>query len=265
LETENTTLRVRHKWTNDELALLKKLWESDMPSQEIAETFGVSYFTIKKVASKHGFRRPIHWKPQEIEILKKYYSKLPRDELQRLLPKRSWISILAKAEGLGLTRSLLTNLKPTDFSFLTDAEKGYIAGIIDGEGTISLEKRKFSNVKIHPVISISNCSLELLYHIQKIIKCGTVRLAKKANQKTRPEYKLSINRISQIEGLLRVITPYLMLKRKQAEIVLEFISRLRKKGLRNYKLSKYEMALLKEIRMLNQRGNPPAENPLLEP
>jgi len=40
---------------------------------------------------------------------------------------------------------------------------------------------------------------------------------------------------------------------------------LKKLWERNYKLSKYEMALLKEIRMLNQRGNPPAENPLLEP
>jgi hypothetical protein len=258
-------MRVRHKWTNDELALLKKLWESDTPSQKIAEAFGVRYSTVKRVACKHGFRRPIYWKPQEIEILQKYYSKLPKDELQRLLPKRSWISILAKAEELGLTRSLLTNLKPIDFSFLTDNEKGYIAGIIDGEGTISLEKRKFSNVKIHPVISISNCSLELLNHIQKIIKCGTVRLAKKANQKARPEYKLSINRINQIEGLLSIITPYLILKRKQAEIVLEFICHLQMKRQRNYKLSKYEMTLFKEIRMLNQRGKSPIENPHLRP
>jgi len=258
---ESAKTHVRHRWSQEELALLKKLWESGAPSDEIAKIFGLKYSSIKKQAHKHGFKRPIRWSQEEIEILKKYYSTLPKNKLMQLLPKRSWVAIQSKAEKeLGLRKSLLANKEPVDFSFLSESEKGYIAGLIDGEGTITLEKRKFaSDIKVHPAVYISNTSLELLTHIREVLGVGTIRRGHRRKSRStgserKQDYKLGIHKIREVEGLLKTIKPYLVLKKRQAEVVLEFIQRLLSKTERNYKLSKDELALLAKIRMLNKRG-----------
>ncbi|MCE2394555.1 LAGLIDADG family homing endonuclease [Candidatus Poribacteria bacterium] len=51
---------------------------------------------------------------------------------------------------------------------MTDVEKAYLAGIIDGEGTVTLTRRR-KNQMPSPQISVSNTHLELLEYIQLLL------------------------------------------------------------------------------------------------
>jgi hypothetical protein len=59
---------------------------------------------------------------------------------------------------------------------LSESEAGYIAGIIDGEGTITLT-RTHRGENRRPVVSISSTELSLLLYIQSVIGAG--RIARK--------------------------------------------------------------------------------------
>ncbi len=69
---------------------------------------------------------------------------------------------------------------------LKTEEKAYIAGIIDGEGTITLAK-KHKNEMPSPEVSIANNNLELLNWIKAKVGCG--RIIKRFLQK--PHHNIS--------------------------------------------------------------------------
>ena len=63
---------------------------------------------------------------------------------------------------------------------MTSEEKAYIAGIIDGEGSIML--LKFHNNQYpSPCISISSTTIELLEWIKDVTKLGTIKNKKNYN------------------------------------------------------------------------------------
>lgn len=55
------------------------------------------------------------WNKEEIRILKKYYSNMPRDELIQLLPGRAWRNICRAAEKRGLHRKHYGTLRSEQF------------------------------------------------------------------------------------------------------------------------------------------------------
>ena len=79
---------------------------------------------------------------------------------------------------------------------MTELEKGYIAGIIDGEGSICLTK---SGKWRHPTIQISSTTYEMLEYVQSIIG-GTI--SKKSengvNCKQAYAYKIDYQRAIQV-------------------------------------------------------------------
>lgn len=108
---------------------------------------------------------------------------------------------------------------------LTDADLGYLAGIIDGEGHIGLVRRKRSWKRsperthyLRPVVQIGQAKRELLDHIARVVGEGSV-----AVHGQRGFYNLRF-----YPGTMRWLLPqllnHLVLKRRQAEIVLEFMS-----------------------------------------
>ena len=55
------------------------------------------------------------WNKEEIRILKKYYSNMPRDELIQLLPGRAWRNICRAAEKRGMHRKHYATLRSEQF------------------------------------------------------------------------------------------------------------------------------------------------------
>lgn len=110
---------------------------------------------------------------------------------------------------------------------LSEEEKAWLAGVIDGEGSIFLSKVIGANYRrgffYRPQLAVSNSNRSLLVRVAEIIGEGTVQLAKKelGYWKTRWMY-------AAVSGVLREILPqilpYLIIKRAQAETMLQFFS-----------------------------------------
>jgi LAGLIDADG-like domain len=101
-------------------------------------------------------------------------------------------------------------------------EAAYIAGIIDGEGSISLTKMHEHEHR-RPCISIASTDKELLIYIQSL-SGGTINNKKNYNpNKHKDSFTLNIKNKEAVISLLGFISPYLRVdkKRKRALWILK--------------------------------------------
>lgn len=113
---------------------------------------------------------------------------------------------------------------------VTEAELGWLAGIIDGEGYIGLQiewKTKRNEDRICPQIFISNCDEAIILRARDIMrKIGInpyIRATKANTRIRRDQYRLATKRYGVILRLLNILTPYLTGEKKErAELVREF-------------------------------------------
>jgi len=127
---------------------------------------------------------------------------------------------------------------------MTSEEKAYIAGIIDGEGSIMLLKFH-SNQFPAPCISISSTTLELLQWIKSKTNMGTISGKKNYNpEKHKNSYTYTIKYNEAIDLLIQ-IEPYLIIesKKKRSKLILDKYKDLTP---RNGRYSK-EMLIEKEL------------------
>ena len=112
---------------------------------------------------------------------------------------------------------------------LLETEKAYIAGLFDGEGCVSIIKDDRTGQGNHKspsyslILIISNNNKEVLEWLNK--KTGIGNLAKRKNQRLY-DWKLSRKGT---EIFLNKIYPYLIIKREQAELAIEFCNHMNEK------------------------------------
>lgn len=105
---------------------------------------------------------------------------------------------------------------------MLDTEKAYIAGIIDGEGSIMLI-RFHKNQQPAPCISIASTSLELLDWVKSKTGIGQIKSKKNYdNTKHQDSYTYTIKYDDAIK-LLEDITPFLVIpqKKNRAQLILD--------------------------------------------
>lgn len=104
---------------------------------------------------------------------------------------------------------------------MTEIEKSYIAGIIDGEGSIMLQK--FHNNQFPaPYVSIASTTLELLEWIQVAVGKGSIKATKNYNvDRHKNSYTYFLKYDAAIE-LLKSVYPYLVIysKKKRANLII---------------------------------------------
>lgn len=108
---------------------------------------------------------------------------------------------------------------------LDPTHAAYIAGVIEGDGHIGLVRRKNSWRKdgtsrgsyLRPIVQIGQAKPELLEHIMFLVGEGKI-----AHYKQRCFYNLRYFP-TVLRELLPQLLPFLFIKRRQAEIVLEFL------------------------------------------
>src|SRR5215467_1429377 len=128
---------------------------------------------------------------------------------------------------------------------LTPLELAYLAGIIDGEGTISVAQN--SIVYLRPHIVISNTSTLLAEWLR--IRGFAPHWAK--NTIGRDYWRISWSGFS-LDKLLPLIRPYLVIKARHADLLLELIS-LRRQQSKNSPLTERMHELVLMIAWLNDR------------
>ncbi|NFT05802.1 hypothetical protein FDF26_01680 [Clostridium botulinum] len=105
---------------------------------------------------------------------------------------------------------------------MTETEKAYIAGIIDGEGSIMLQKFH-SNEHPSPCISIASTTLELLTWIKIVVGNGIIKKKKNYNIEKHSDCYSYILKHDNAIDLLKQIHPYLIIesKRNRAKLILD--------------------------------------------
>jgi hypothetical protein len=149
----------------------------------------------------------------------------------------------------------------------------WLAGLIDGEGCLTLQKRQCHNGKhaqrrksfdLIPEISIINSNWLNIEHADKILKelkvghyiYSTGNYGKGDHARTKPAWGIRITGLFRCKALLVEVTEYLQGKKKEAEILHAYIcSRLSHPN----KVTPYTVDEIKTydvLRMLKQMSNP---------
>ncbi len=110
----------------------------------------------------------------------------------------------------------------------TPTEIAWAAGFMDAEGCLSIRKYKVPR-GIHYShqldIHLSNTCEEALIKFQEIVGVGNIYLMKRrgAPAHWKPSWQYQCN-AHKAEGVVHLLLPYLVVKRKEAEVALEFIA-----------------------------------------
>jgi len=141
---------------------------------------------------------------------------------------------------------------------MTSQEKNaYLAGIVDGEGTITIfnhqqYKRKTKQYK--PCISIANTDENLMIYISKNYS-EKYHVLRYEGEKNKTCYVWMIRSLDNIQNILDRIMPYLIIKKQHAKILYKYIMTRKKVRLynKNAPYSEIEYKCYKKIKKLNER------------
>jgi intein-encoded DNA endonuclease-like protein len=125
---------------------------------------------------------------------------------------------------------------------LSEAEKGYLAGIIDGEGTIGIYNNKSHQYIIKRVIiHVANTDERLVKYLKSLVP--NFRIARRLREgKRKPVYYLRIEGQVNQYSFLKSIEPYLVLKRDKARQALDWLKKRLNIGIEDVPEKPQEMA-----------------------
>jgi len=122
---------------------------------------------------------------------------------------------------------------------LAAAEAAYLAGLIDGEGTVTLT-RKHANENRQLAISISSTEREILEHVLDLTGVGKLTNKRRDHEHHQPSFTYAVYNRHAL-ALLEQIYPYLRsYKRVRARLILQHYVRLTPRN------GRYTAALLAE-------------------
>lgn len=138
---------------------------------------------------------------------------------------------------------------------MTEGEAAYVAGLVDGEGTICFSSRKSSGRRAYWLtchLTIANTDWNLLEKVVEITGNGYIRDSGTPKSGQKQGYSWRVGAV-QARFLLPQLLPFLVLKHRQAECLLRYGTLLRRGRTEEAFLPEIE-ALYEEVRHLNQRG-----------
>lgn len=170
------------------------------------------------------------------------------------------------ASQFGHTKLSLNIGKPemaTRGNYLDKVQRAYMAGIIDGEGSLSIHKQPSNTCRAGYRFRVSVCMTNTDYKLVMRMKNwfgGTVYLQKQRHENRKPIWRWNLNSVHQCLYFLKQIEPYLFVKKKQARLCLDFLEN-GGMGYNGIRVSDEEFArrtiLFEKCRLLNHRGAEP--------
>lgn len=194
------------------------------------------------------------WTEEKTGILKELYPGRPKEEIQKKT-NRTWFSIKTRASRLKLIRKYRWTNRKLPRLNIKKEDAIWLACAIDAEGTISLRKT-YKTGLLQPIASIKNTSKEFIHKFQTLSDTGH-HTSKENPPNRKPVYRVEFSRTSFVYAFLIKIKPYLVIKKRHAKLILEFIKLQRKNLIEkksnfdrvNYTPRQHE--IFKEIRLLN--------------
>ena len=127
----------------------------------------------------------------------------------------------------------------------------YVAGITDGEGSLSIMwgKPQAASFYVLPVIQIQMNHKETILEVASILKKHDIGHYLYWNQK-RGVLQLAVKRYKRCRSFLDAVGPWLLTKQEQAEIVSEFIDSRLSRG-RGASPTPHEIGLIERLQGIN--------------
>jgi len=141
---------------------------------------------------------------------------------------------------------------------LTEVEKAYIAGFVDGEGCISLGRKKDNSYRRHHtyqlVVTISNTRKEILEWLHKKFG-GHFRISHPPSKSRNKVWVWAILCRKAI-NFLKEIYPYLKIKKSQAKLAMEYYELVNPCGNHTFDPKNWEKRdkIYNQMKILNKRG-----------
>jgi hypothetical protein len=170
-----------------------------------------------------------HWSKPDIAKLTEIYADSCYEKLAKEFPGRDIIGIRTKARKLGLRRdsSLYEPIMPS----LSETEKAYIAGLFDGEGCVHIAVNKPRPKGINPyhqlMVCVANTNQEIIKYLFDSFGGRVADNVRKENQQPCQTWWIYAK---EANAFLKLIFPYLRIKKLQAEIAIKFQSEIQYTG-----------------------------------
>jgi len=168
------------------------------------------------------------WTDTEIDTLKVCYKSYPFILDESMVSQHGSAGCYSKAARIGLSHRLHTGIP--DVESWSETTKAYLAGIIDGEGTIAIirNNRKQKNGKEYfysrPVITVSNTSYILLDYLTTL-GIGGFSSDRRKVENQKQAFQWCLSSVNSVYAVLRVIYPYLTIKKDKAKEVMLWIEK----------------------------------------
>lgn len=152
---------------------------------------------------------------------------------------------------------------------LNEIDIAYIAGIIDGEGCVTISRKKDTmfdiNKKFHYIaeIYITNTNEDFIKKIKNILGGSNTLLINKGVGNCKKCYQIRWSRQADVYKILTCVRDYLIIKRKNAEIVMKFLDSRLGHNSRTEKYIEYEIDLYTQVREINKKGKTNIEPQLI--
>jgi len=245
------------RWSKEEVDILMENYPCKDSSVLLQLLPNRTESSIQHKANRLGLKKDIRWwTKEEIEILKANWATSSRPQLLKLLPNKRWTSIRHKAVELGLTKVAYAKYwrtyEKTEPLKLSDTDRGYLAGLIDGEGSITIKK---SLGKWYaPWIQITNTNIDVMNWLEETLGTKGIGHIVAKEKPRKPNHKQTYNyNIGSVQGVKQVleqIVDLLKIKKQQALLVLEFIRLKENKA--DYGILPEEEEIFNKVRELNK-------------
>ena len=133
---------------------------------------------------------------------------------------------------------------------------GYIAGIVDGEGSIGANiysKKRSGGLVLQRRFRIFNKNIDVLEACQMVLG-GNIHQLKQRGRNSAPCYYLQISDVQGIKRAVQIVLPYLIIKYDVAKLMLELLDSLEEHYRQSHSYTPREMEIVTEMRALNKRG-----------
>jgi hypothetical protein len=141
---------------------------------------------------------------------------------------------------------------------MTNEKLAWLAGLWDGEGTITvfLTHREKGQEKYNASLILTNTDEKIISEATKILDELELRMhlfkRKPEKKEWKSAYQLTTRKLEVVKKFCEIFIPYLIGKKAQAELTLRFVNSRLKGKCNNY--SEEEKTLCQQLKLLNRRG-----------
>ena len=160
----------------------------------------------------------ISWMNQELRDLKMLYPSAIWATLKQKFPKRTRSSLRTKASHMGIRRPRYLHFAGLPkLARMGLADRAYLAGLVDGEGCITL---RCDRVTYTPVLFVANTNVSVIKWAKRTTNIGYVRQhPRKGNRKQL--WIWAVYRTGDVLALLRQLKPFLKVKERHVALLLK--------------------------------------------